>query len=207
MRTRQGVSHQFSHLFKRIERLRITMDLKWEELAVRMDVSPSLFFQVKRGNCGLSPRNLHKLETLEKEVGFHVENPVGGGDLIKSIILDERAVEVKRELDAINDHVVALGILTAHVEGIKKSSGRLLAILSAYGGVSSLQEVETLRQKPNADPPSSRKPVSSESHVADAVASIALAEGAVADAPPERLRKHKAASPSAHKRPPSGGAC
>ena len=70
MRAGQQQSNKFSQLFFRLEKLRVELDATWDQLAEKMGVSRSLFFQVKRGNCGFSARNMAKLLNLEREAGI-----------------------------------------------------------------------------------------------------------------------------------------
>ena len=93
MREGQQKTNKYSQLFSRVERVRLALDLKWDELAQRMDVHRSLFFQVKRaadgktGGCGFSDRNLIKLEALEREAGIARENQVL--DVLEAIAKEE----------------------------------------------------------------------------------------------------------------------
>lgn len=76
MRGGQLKTNKFSQLFDRISAVRVSLDLRWDDLAKKMDVHRSLFFQVKRaaegkrGGCGFSERNLAKLKALESEAGI-----------------------------------------------------------------------------------------------------------------------------------------
>ena len=60
----------FSQLFNRLETIKEKLFLTWDGLAEKMECDRSLFFQVKGGNCGLSGKNLKKLQDLEWSAGI-----------------------------------------------------------------------------------------------------------------------------------------
>jgi transcriptional regulator with XRE-family HTH domain len=157
MRNRQQVSQQISSLFARIEALRLKLDLKWEELAERMDVHRSLFFQVKRGNCGFSARNLLKLETLEKEVGIAVTAPVSPVTVILETFAVKNAsdanVLLQRISETISEMETGLTGLQTGLASVKDMHAALKETLSRPAGTSGLGELTTLpdRSKKNVN--------------------------------------------------------
>ena len=94
----QEESHKFSQLFSRIEKVRLVLDLKWDELAERMDCNRSLFFQVKRGNCGFSDRNMARFEKLETEAGITPISPEVRQDWMERMPVDLNAAEKAQSL-------------------------------------------------------------------------------------------------------------
>ena len=55
---------------ERLEKLRNTLNLKWENLAERLGVSVSFLMQVQRGDRNMSGKTLFQLEKLEREAGI-----------------------------------------------------------------------------------------------------------------------------------------
>lgn len=58
------------NLPKRLEALRLAKQLTWDGMAVLLEISPSMVYQVKRGERNLGDLVLHRLEEAEIEVGL-----------------------------------------------------------------------------------------------------------------------------------------
>lgn len=73
--TVQGKSEEKCSLPDRLDRLRLTLQLNWVEIAQRLELSESMVYQVKSGKKELSDKALWRLRLAEKHAG--IAHPVG----------------------------------------------------------------------------------------------------------------------------------
>lgn len=88
----------FSQLFNRLENIKRKLFLTWDGLAEKMECDRSLFFQVKRGNCGFSLKNLAKLQELERSAGIVIPS-VFEQTLLEKGLMRPRSEEEQRVFD------------------------------------------------------------------------------------------------------------
>ena len=89
----------FSQLFDRLENIKGKLFLTWDGMAERMECDRSLFFQVKRGNCGFSLKNLQKLQELERAAGIEIQSPLQK-KMVEQGLLKPRNDEEQKQLNA-----------------------------------------------------------------------------------------------------------
>jgi len=204
MAQRNGIQEEFVTLIK-------SAGWRPAEAARQLDLSKSSVSSYVNGLADPQERTMKLLRRLVMEKEDKGQSPKDSirdafrqqnwSTAMKELERIDRAIE---ELQGARDGIHRLLIMPAGfvADGPKKESGS--------------KEPDTVLEPMTAEQVSLLKkegysgnmagPVSSEPHVADAIASIPASEGAASDAPPIRLRKHKAASPNARKPPPSGGA-
>lgn len=55
---------------KRLDRLRVTLQSNWADIAQKLDLSESMVYQVKSGKKELSEKAIYRLEQAEREAGI-----------------------------------------------------------------------------------------------------------------------------------------
>lgn len=68
--TVQAKSEEKCSLVQRLDKLRVTLQLNWAEMAVKVGLSESMLYQVKAGKKNLSDKAIYRLEMAERESGL-----------------------------------------------------------------------------------------------------------------------------------------
>lgn len=66
----QEKSDEKCRLIQRLDKLRVTLQLNWSEVAEKVGLSESMLYQVKAGKKNLSDKAIYRLEVTEKEAGL-----------------------------------------------------------------------------------------------------------------------------------------
>ena len=66
----QEKSGEKCSLVQRLDRLRVTLQLNWAEIAAKVGLSESMLYQVKAGKKNLSDKAVYRLEQAEREAGL-----------------------------------------------------------------------------------------------------------------------------------------
>lgn len=98
----------FSQLFNRLENIKEKLFLTWDGLAEKMECDRSLFFQVKGGNCGLSLKNLRKLQELERAAGIEIQSALQQSLVQQGLIQPRNDAEQKQFNAAILQKIAAI---------------------------------------------------------------------------------------------------